>query len=394
MAEILKVVKDTKILQKSSSIIKKEIILTTEYGRLSVLNPVLTSQFKKDNRDSIIFRDINYLDNNSSVKKTKVIMSRQKDFFLFKPETNYYNSHLFYNSIRKLIFSDFYGDKKKSNNPFEKCKTAKEIFDLSRNIKMNVKKELSRFGFKLYKTGEIDIKFGDKSYLKDNVMLQDTLKQLIVKYENDLNELVSIKESDSKFQKHDYFISYPSLEGAVSSMSYSQKGIIIKALQNKRIFPLFGVFSPTRDDYIELFNSYLNENYKDVKHLNKALDIGCGSGVLSFIMAQFGINKVIALDKDKNAVISCKTNAEALGFHNKITAFQYDIVKETDENSKINGNEYINNNFGELDLIVCNPPWLNASIQFSQNEFENAIYDPSHKFLESSINYASKCFIY
>ena len=40
------------------------------------------------------------------------------------------------------------------------------------------------------------------------------------------------------------------------------------------------------------------------------------------------------------------------------------------------------------DLIVANPPWLNASFMFSQTDLENAIYDPKHMFLKSCFNFA------
>ena len=41
-------------------------------------------------------------------------------------------------------------------------------------------------------------------------------------------------------------------------------------------------------------------------------------------------------------------------------------------------------------MIVVNPPWLNANYIYSQSEFENAVYDPDHKFLKSAFNFASK----
>jgi methylase of polypeptide subunit release factors len=40
------------------------------------------------------------------------------------------------------------------------------------------------------------------------------------------------------------------------------------------------------------------------------------------------------------------------------------------------------------DLIVTNPPWLNASYVYSQTDLDNAIYDPGHKFLKACFNFA------
>ena len=47
--------------------------------------------------------------------------------------------------------------------------------------------------------------------------------------------------------------------------------------------------------------------------------------------------------------------------------------------------------FGEqADLILCNPPWIPATILASQEQtpLENAVYDPKEKFLWSSLNFA------
>jgi hypothetical protein len=42
----------------------------------------------------------------------------------------------------------------------------------------------------------------------------------------------------------------------------------------------------------------------------------------------------------------------------------------------------------QFDLIVCNPPWLNASFVYSQTDLENGIYDPDHQFLKSCFNFS------
>lgn len=380
-----------------SKIIRKEIILPTNYGNLSVISPVISSQFKKDPKESIIHRDVSYIDNNSSVTKTKISINRCKDFFLFTPESHYYNSSLIFQSLRKQIFADYYGDTKKANNPFKNCKTPKDIFNLSRNIKINVKKELSRFGFKVFKSGELDIKHNDESFLNNNVMLTSVLKEYITKHEREVREYCK-KLEDLKFNKHDYFISFEKLEGALTYLRYTQKGFTVKVLNNKKIFPLHGVFNPSREDYLDLFNNYLQDNLKEIRsgNIEKACDLGCGSGVLSYIMAANGIKKVLALDKDPNAVGSCKSNSESLGFIDNIQSIHYDLISGnllTNDLNTSNDNinkDFIKERFGLFDLIVCNPPWLNANYIFSQNEFENAVYDPNHAFLNSAFEFASK----
>jgi methylase of polypeptide subunit release factors len=47
------------------------------------------------------------------------------------------------------------------------------------------------------------------------------------------------------------------------------------------------------------------------------LDLGCGSGILSFLFAkQFKKAKIYAIDKNKDAVKTCNLNAAELGLGN------------------------------------------------------------------------------
>ena len=83
--------------------------------------------------------------------------------------------------------------------------------------------------------------------------------------------------------------------------------------------------------------------------------------------------------------MSVRTNANSLGF--------YDIIKsETVDVTNIESTErfFSQKENQAYDIIVCNPPWLNAGYVFSQNDFENAVYDPNYTFLESSLKLASK----
>lgn len=58
------------------------------------------------------------------------------------------------------------------------------------------------------------------------------------------------------------------------------------------------------------------------------LDIGCGSGILSFLFAKANKNsKIFALDKNQDAVRTCNVNAARLELRN-IEAFQFDVKDE------------------------------------------------------------------
>jgi tRNA1(Val) A37 N6-methylase TrmN6 len=43
----------------------------------------------------------------------------------------------------------------------------------------------------------------------------------------------------------------------------------------------------------------------------------------------------------------------------------------------------------QTDLIICNPPWLEASkIPKEVSPLDNAVYDPESQFLKSALNFA------
>lgn len=442
--------------------VKKEIILSTEYGRLSVLFPFLSNNQRKltfssnsntinnnsniINNSSITHRSVSYIDNNSSSSSIFALINRQKDYFLFKPESHYFNCITIFNSLKKKVQSNFtsksitknYNLKNKSiknaknktnedndyldvsttldynlenqKNPFSNCKNPKEIFNLNRNIKLQIKKELSRFGVKLFKSGELDIKHYDNSFLKNNSIFEELLRNQIKKHEDSIKEYNNLllnnnynisKTNDIKFKKNDYFISIDMLEGIVTALKNYNKGFSIKkVLGEKKIYPLPGVFNPTREDYLELLDSYLKDNTNNyISKDAKALDIGCGSGVLSFVLANNGYRNIHSIDNNESCILSTKNNAETLGFYDSIKSLKLDILQDitfsnlntleinNNSNNLKNADFIINNRY---DLIVINPPWLNASYLFSQTEFENAVYDPEYKFLKSSVRLASK----
>ena len=60
------------------------------------------------------------------------------------------------------------------------------------------------------------------------------------------------------------------------------------------------------------------------------MDIGCGSGILSFLVAKkYKKSKIIALDKNPDAVETCSVNAASLGLLN-IQSINVDILKKED----------------------------------------------------------------
>ena len=71
---------------------------------------------------------------------------------------------------------------------------------------------------------------------------------------------------------------------------------------------------PTSSRYL---NSYFNI-VKSLEHKSyNVLDLGCGSGILSFLFAKnHKKSKIVAIDKNLNAVKTTNINAARLGFTN------------------------------------------------------------------------------
>jgi tRNA/tmRNA/rRNA uracil-C5-methylase (TrmA/RlmC/RlmD family) len=269
-----------------------------------------------------IIRDVSYLNDNSSTSYSYSLLKNKPDYVIFRPESHFGNSVSLIKAIRKKLYSNFYGCEKDPKNPFKNCKLPSEIFNLSRNIKFNIKMQLGRLGFVLLKNGEVSIIHKDTSILQNNLTIQNINKDFIKLHEQ------SITIQDEKFSKYDYFLSAEMYETIISVNNYMQKGISINVLGNKKVYTNFGVFNPTRMDYLELFDSYIRDNLRSLKEkVYNCIDLGCGTGVLSLIMSQYGLPRIFAVDNNENAILSTRTNSQAFGYFENIRAVQLDIVE-------------------------------------------------------------------
>jgi tRNA1(Val) A37 N6-methylase TrmN6 len=370
------------------------------------------------NQPTNIIRDVTYITDNTSASFAYSALKRKTDYFLFKPESHFGNNITLLKAIRKRLYEGYFGTEKHPENPFRNCKTPDEIFNLSRNIKFEIKMKLSRFGFVLLRNGEVNILHKEGSVIQNNVNIQNIAKEFIKNHEVIIMSSPNSIE-ENKFNKYDYFLSAEMFEGIISANNYIQKGISIPILGDRKVYTSYGVFNPTRQDYLQLFDSYLRDNVRDLKiKTNRCADLGCGTGILSLIMSQYDLPRIFAMDKSDNAVQATKSNAQALGYFDNIKSVKFDIVEhyntetisdkvkgiknrnselqadnantktslpDLDKYSQILKDNNIDNN---LDLIVCNPPWLDANYVFSQTDLENGIYDPNHNFLKSCFNFA------
>ena len=107
-----------------------------------------------------------------------------------------------------------------------------------------------------------------------------------------------------------------------------------------------------------------------------AIDIGVGSGVLSFQLIQNGFENIYASDTNKNAIIGVAEESKRLGLEDKITLNHADLFKNCDV---------------KADLIVFNPPWLRAKHNLEEG-IDKAMYyeeDLFPRFFEQALEHLS-----
>ncbi|HCT74934.1 MULTISPECIES: methyltransferase [Psychrobacter] len=160
-------------------------------------------------------------------------------------------------------------------------------------------------------------------------------------------------------------LSFRDLQGALGAAQWREKGVPIESL-GLSIFPHYGVFAPTRHEYVQLLLDAPLPASHDV-----AYDIGTGTGLLAIILAQRGIPQVIATDLNPRALACANENFTRLEFTN-VQLQQADLYP-TDAPL--------------ANLIVCNPPWVPAK---PSSSLEYAVYDAKSTMLRGVLQGAKQ----
>lgn len=160
-------------------------------------------------------------------------------------------------------------------------------------------------------------------------------------------------------------ISFRDLQGALGAAGWRTKGVPIESL-GLSIFPYYGVFAPTRHEYVQLLLDAPLPNKHDI-----AFDIGTGTGLLAVILAQRGVRQVIATDLNPRALACARENFERLAL-STVQLQQADLYP-TD--------------IPLANLIVCNPPWLPAK---PTSPLEYAVYDANSSMLRGFLQGAKQ----
>lgn len=141
---------------------------------------------------------------------------------------------------------------------------------------------------------------------------------------------------------NEFLLPFPQVQGLNSAWQWYEKGISIPVLNNK-VYPFFGTYFPTRFEHLTIFDKWLSE-FKGDK--SNAIDVGVGSGVLSFQMLKQGFQKIIGTDVNPNAIIGLAQDKKNSELISKIDLRFGDLFANYAENTE---------------LIVFNPPWIPAS---------------------------------
>ncbi len=173
--------------------------------------------------------------------------------------------------------------------------------------------------------------------------------KLIVKKSPDIGWLTLLYPDVSEF-----YVSFPEVQGMNSSWQWYEKGMEVKTL-NLTLKSYYGTYFPTRFDHLKLFDKWLKK-YEGSKE--NAIDIGVGSGVLSFQLIQNGFKNIFATDTNKNAIIGVSEESKRFGFEDIITLNHGDLFENCDV---------------KADLIVFNPPWLLAKHKLEEG-IDKAMY--------------------
>ncbi|MBF5041969.1 class I SAM-dependent methyltransferase [Aggregicoccus sp. 17bor-14] len=144
------------------------------------------------------------------------------------------------------------------------------------------------------------------------------------------------------------------LLGMLGAAEWRRKGLEVPGLAG-RLHPHYGVYLPTRTDYVELLLRLPGVEGRRV------FDVGTGTGVLSFLLLQHGAHSVQATDVDERAVACARENAERLGLAERFSVAQADLFPE-----------------GRADLVISNPPWIPEP---PKNRVDRAVFDEDSAFL-------------
>lgn len=149
------------------------------------------------------------------------------------------------------------------------------------------------------------------------------------------------------------------LLGVLGAAEWRKKGLHVPGLK-KTLTPHYGVYVPTRTDYVELLGQL-----KGVRG-TRCFDVGTGTGVLGLLLLERGAAHVTGTDLEERAVRCARENASHFGVADRFLVEQRALFPD-----------------GLADLVVCNPPWIPEP---PKNRVDRAVFDPDSAMLRAFLD--------
>ena len=192
--------------------------------------------------------------------------------------------------------------------------------------------------------------------------------KLLVKRAPDFDWLESLYPDVSEF-----YVSFSDVQSMNSSWQWYTNGVEVQTL-GLSIHPYHGTYFPTKFDHLKLFDKWLKQ-YEGSKE--SVIDMGVGSGVLSFQLIQNGFENITAIDSNKNAIIGVAKESKRLGYEKNMTLIHSDLFENCET---------------KADLIVFQPPWLPARHELDEEIEKATYYDETlfPRFFEQAVNHLNE----
>jgi SAM-dependent methyltransferase len=139
------------------------------------------------------------------------------------------------------------------------------------------------------------------------------------------NKLSFIGCLSGKYKHFLCFKPFIDISAETTLREYEKNGVLVEKL-GEQIYPSGKVWLPTSEkylvDYCNIINSITGKQNYNV------LDVGCGSGILSYLFAKNQKKShIYAIDKNPDAVKTTNINAARLNMRN-IEAFEFDVKNQ------------------------------------------------------------------
>lgn len=152
-----------------------------------------------------------------------------------------------------------------------------------------------------------------------------------------------------------------------ASQAHRGKEVYVAELETS-LSVLPSVFAPSKLN--QPFRKFLLAS--DLSWAKDVLEVGTGSGVLSFIVLKRGAGRVVATDVNEVAIRNSTWNADQLGYGGRFEA-RLVPLEHPEAFAVIGPSE-------RFDLIVSNPPWYDGTPRSMK---QRAVYDEGYGLLRS-----------